>query len=375
MSKQKLVLVITKGNWGGAQKYVYEMATNIDASRFEVSVVHGWGDILPKKLNESQVRTTRVPGLGRDVNILKDISVFFSLFKFFRKERPDIVHLNSSKIGGIGALAARLAGVRKIFFTVHGFAFNEDRPWWQRKIIGFLSWFSIILTTHVICISKQEYERAAQWPFLQSKLHLIYNGIVTPHFLPKEEARTTLSSILNTSGFFKDTFVVGTIGELTKNKGYVYALEAIKNIPHVKYLIIGGGDQKNELKKYIADHNLSDKVILAGFLKDASSFLRAFDLFLLPSLKEGMPYVILEAGLAEIPVVTTSVGGITEMIDDTGYVIAPRDSQAIQSAILKVMTDHTMATTKSTELRERIERLFTVDNMLKQTMKLYDNTV
>lgn len=376
MSKTKVLFVITKGNWGGAQKYVFEMATGLHKDEYEAVVAHGAGDMLPERLKQQHIKTIAIPSLGRDVNILKDLSSFFKLISLYRKEKPNVVHLNSSKIGGMGALAARIAGVKKIIFTVHGFAFNEDRPLIQKMVISCLSWITLILCTNVICISKQEYDRAKQWPGTSHKLHLIYNGIAVPHFSSQTEARETLAKAIEQSpDIFKNKTVIGTIGELTHNKGYSYALEAMKTIETCIYIIIGGGEQEKMMRTWITDNKCGDKVFLAGFITNASLQLKGFDIFLLPSLKEGLPYVILESGFAEVPIIATKVGGIPEMTNGNAFLIEPRSSSEIGRAIASAIEHPDQAALQAVQLKDHLEKNYSVDNMLDSTMKLYRDTV
>ncbi|MDQ3077199.1 MAG: glycosyltransferase [bacterium] len=377
-TKKKILFVITKGNWGGAQKYVYELAHRLPTESYEAHVAHGVGDILPQKLKAVEIPSIYLPSLGRDISIIKDIISFFDLIKLFRKEKPNIVHLNSSKIGGMGALAARIARIPKIVFTVHGFAFNEERPWIQKAIISFLSWITTLLCTDVICISQSEYSRASQWPGISSKLHLIYNGIPTPDFLSANDARRMLLDILQIpKSVISGKKIVGTIGELTKNKGHIYALSAIKKIPDCIYIIIGEGEEHVILKEFIIQHDLQNKIFLTGFIKDASILLKAFSVFLLPSLKEGMPYVLLEAGLAQIPVITTPVGGIKEIITNRkeGFFITPQSSESIYTTLSEITTDTNNLNKVSTHLKEKVEKSFTVDNMVQQTTIMYELVV
>ncbi len=378
MSKDKILMVITKGNWGGAQKYVYEIATHLPKDQFDVTVAHGEGDTLPFKLCNAGIKTQNIPNLGRDINIVKEFTVFFTLLKLFRKEKPDVVHLNSSKIGGLGALAARFSGIQKIVFTVHGFAFNEDRSWIQRKIIAFMSWLTLILCTDVICISELERNRASTWPFTSKKLHLIYNGIETPTFLEKHAARIALSKAINQpETIFENKIVIGTIGELTKNKGYTYALEGIKDIPNSLYIIIGQGEEKEMVETWIKKNGCSDKIFLAGFIKDAATLIKACDIFLLPSIKEGVPYVLLEAGLAEVPVICTNVGGIPEIITDnvTGFLIEPKNSTAVKKTIETMSADESLRKSSIPRFKAKIEKNFSVDKMLEKTIKAYSTLV
>jgi glycosyltransferase involved in cell wall biosynthesis len=374
----KILYVITKGNWGGAQRYVFDLVTHLPQSEFEPTVAIGHGDILPEKLEARGIRVIKIPHLGRDVHLVRDIQVFFELISLFRRERPDIVHLNSSKIGGLGSLAARLAGIKKIIFTVHGFAFNENRHWLQKKLIACISWLTIVFSTQVIFISKVEYTTALGWPAIKKKATLIYNGIESPTFLSREEARTTLAKHIGKPiSFFDQKQVVGTIAELTPNKGLDYALEAFQKIPDDLYIIVGQGELHHELEKKIKEEKLDDRVFLTGFIPEASRFMKAFDIFLLPSLKEGMPYVLLEAGLARLPVIATKVGGVSEIIvPETGMLIEPANAAAIEAALREALVAWPHNIEYGEKLCDTIQENFGLWITISKTVALYsDNTI
>jgi glycosyltransferase involved in cell wall biosynthesis len=376
---KKIFYVITKGNWGGAQKYVFDMATRLPRGEFQTKVVTGEGEILPQKLQAANIPVIRLPSLGRNIHIVKDAMVFADLIRLFRKEKPDVVHLNSSKIGGLGALAARVSRVKKIIFTVHGFAFNEQRPPWQKALIIFLSWLTIIFSTDVIFISNTERDRAKKWPFISKKAHLVYNGIEAPQFVSRDEARTILAKTLGKSpAIFENKKVLGTIAELTGNKGLHHAIEAIEHIPDSIYIIIGRGELEQTLKTTIKERYLENKVFLTGFMKDASSLLQGFDVFLLPSIKEGMPYVLFEAGFATLPVIATDVGGIREIITDqnSGLIIPSSDSKAIEGAIQKIFAQPQKTAMYGQNLHRHISSHFTISQSVDNTVAIYrDSTI
>src|SRR3989338_2906495 len=120
--KRKILYVITKGSWGGAQRYVFDLATSLSKNEFDVEVAVGEGSFLKERLTAHGIRVVSVPALQRDVSFVKEIHSFLFLYKIFRTfPRPDIVHLNSSKAGALGALAARIAGVPRTVFTAHAF--------------------------------------------------------------------------------------------------------------------------------------------------------------------------------------------------------------------------------------------------------------
>ncbi len=373
--KIKVMFAITKGVWGGAQKYVFELATELSRDKYAVSVVHGIGDILPQKLSEYSIPSFYIDSLGRDIDFSNDLKSFFKLLDIFKKSRPDVTHLNSSKIGGIGAIAARFAGVKKIILTVHGFAFNEDRPWAQKKIIIFLSWLSIVFCTDVIFISETEMDRAIKWPFIKNKAHLVHNGISKQNFQTQGDARKFIAQIHNISEkVFENKTVIGTIGELTKNKGLKYAIEAVENIPDIIYFIIGDGEEEKHLKELSGMNGGDGKIFFTGFVQNASQYLKAFDIFVLPSIKEGLPFVLLEAGLAELPVVASAIGGIPEIIENgvSGILVEAGNVAKIAESLKNLALEPQKRAELGDALKEKIEREFSLEKMIEETEKIYN---
>ena len=163
-AKKKILFVITKSNWGGAQRYVYDLATALPKTEFDVSVVFGQKGRLAEKLEQAGIKTYNIVSLQRDVSLGADLKSFFELRRLFKTVRPNIVHLNSSKAGGVGALAARVAGVKKIIFTAHGWPFWEDRNLVARAVIWFFSWTTALLAHKPIVISDYDLRVARQMP-------------------------------------------------------------------------------------------------------------------------------------------------------------------------------------------------------------------
>ncbi len=304
--KRKIIYLITKANWGGAQRYVYDLATNLPKSEYAVSVAYGTEGLLAKKLQEAGVTAFPLASLQRDVSIGADLKSFLELLTLFRKEKPDIVHLNSSKAGGVGALAARIANVPKIIFTAHGWPFWENRNALSRAVIYFFSWITALLSHKVIVVSDYDLKVAKEMLFVGHKVVRIYNGIDFNFQLgPADVVRHS---------FPKGTKITGTIGELNKNKNQIALIEQAKNDPTMYVAIIGDGELRPWLKSKIEEYDLTARVKLFGFM-EARGVLKGFDTFALPSLKEGLPYVLLEARTAGLPIVANRVGGVGEILD------------------------------------------------------------
>lgn len=353
MEKIKVILAITKGNWGGAQKYVFDLATQLPQSQYEVVVICGLGKLLPEKLSQQGIRVIQLSGLDRDVGWASDLKTFFSLVKLFNREQPQLVHLNSSKIGGLGAVAGHLVGIPKIIYTAHGWAFNEDRPWLSKLIIKLASWLTVILSQQTITVSEFDRQKLCSWPGMNKKLITIHNGIGTIDFWPREQAREKL-------GLNQDELVIGTIAELHKNKGLDYLPTGT--------VVIGGGEERSKLEK---------KLKLLGHIPDAAKLLKAFDVFVLPSIKEGLPYVLLEAGLAGLPTIATRVGGIPEIIDDgvNGLLVEPKDIVALNQAIKQLLANPDLAKRFGQELQQKVIEKFSTAEMVKQTVAVYNQWI
>lgn len=373
--KTKILFFITKSNFGGAQKYVFDLAHNLPKDIYETKAVLGGEGVLADLLKKDAIEVFSIPSLSRNVKILSDVKVFFTFLNIIKKERPDVIHLNSAKASGLAALAGRIAGVEKIIFTAHGWAFNEDRSWLSKKIIAFLSWITVVLSHKTIAISESVKNDTKTWPFVGKKIIVIKNGIGDQRLLTKEEARAYLHTRIASLPI--DACILGTIAELHKNKGLTYAIEAFATIagkyPNTHYVILGDGEERNTLTDLIQKHNISDRVHLLGYVHNASAYLTGFDIFILPSIKEGLPFVLLEAGKASLPTIATNTGGISEVIihDSTGLLIEPRNTQAISDAIETLINDAKQRTLLGKSLFDKVNNEFSSTRMTQETFSLY----
>jgi glycosyltransferase involved in cell wall biosynthesis len=370
MRRRKIILAVTKGNWGGAQRYVYDLATGLAPERFEVVVVCGAGEILPAKLAAAGVRVSRLPRLGREVSFWDDLASFRHFWQLLRREQPDLVHLNSPKISGLGALACRLSG-RKSIITIHGWAFNEKRPRWQKILIWLFSYLTSLLAHRVITITASELAQGQAMPGLKNKLRLIPNGAAEPSFLPRDEARLKLDP-----GQPSDELWIGVMAELHPNKGLTNLIAALRELAAYRWraIIIGEGEERAKLEHLIQETGLSNRLKLTGFVPEAAAYLKAFDIFVLPSLKEGLPYALLEAGWAKLPVVASAVGGIPEILDGgrAGRLVPPGEPAALAAALQTLLHQPALRQELGETLRQRVREKYSRERLLAQVTELYE---
>jgi glycosyltransferase involved in cell wall biosynthesis len=344
IERPKVLQIITKSNFGGAQKYVYEISTELQNRDFDVVTAFGGNGILSDKLQKEGVKTININSLTRDINIFSDFKVLMELIKIIKEEKPDIIHLHSSKIGGIGALVGRICRVPKIIFSIHGLAFNENRGWFSKFIIKKIYWLTIFLSHKSIAVSENVKEQIMNISFsfvIRDKVGVIKNRIKPVEFYSREQALDFISKKINHN--LGGTKIVGTIAELHHIKGINFLIESAQKIinknPQIIFIVFGDGEEKEKLQKQIKDLNIQNNFYLLGFVDNASKYLKALDLFVLPSLYEALALVILEAKQAELKIVASRVGGIPEAIDtyENAEMFQPRNTVDLSNKIEEML--------------------------------------
>lgn len=362
--KSKLLLLITQAEWGGAQRYVYDLAAGF---RDDFSVTVACGEPrgrheLIERVRHIGVRTHRFHHLIRNIHPVHDLLAIFELGRFLRRERFDIVHANASKSGAIASFACALFGVKtKLVYTAHGWVFNEPRGLVVRSFYLMMEKLAARRRDATIVLSESEKNDALRHGLSSSKrLFVIPHGIDLPadFFLSREEARNRL-------GLRPDEHVVGAIGNIYANKGYRFLVEAMQDVP--ARLVVIGAVRYNEWQARAAEH-----VMFAGAIADASRYLKAFDVFAISSVKEGLPYVLLEAMAAGVPIVATRVGAIPEVIEHqkTGLLVRPADPRVIRDAIKLLLADANLSSKLASAARAVITQTYRLDEQLKKTKQV-----
>ncbi len=360
----KILYVITSADHGGAQKYVLALAAH-----FKGTIVAGneaaW---LFDEAAKRGIPTIRLKHLKREISPLNDFLAISELKKLIAKEQPDLLHLNSTKAGVIGSLAAKKHPKTKVIYTVHGFILNEPLGALKRALYGFLERLAAKYRAYTIAVSKADYAALlAAGAASQNALKVVYNGLEPIDFLGRSAARQQLN--LPAEGF-----IVGTIANFYKTKGLDILIEAIAALPsdvasyklHAPhFVIIGSGPEQKNLQQLIANRKLQNIVQLVTNQANAARLLKAFDLFVLPSRKEGMPFALLEALSAGLPIVATNVGGVREVLGNEGFIVAPQNSQALHDVLEMVINEpaRLIPTSLSAE--------FSAEEMFSQTSEVY----
>lgn len=374
-NQKKVLFLITKSNWGGAQRYVYDLATALNRNEFEPVVALGGNGTLVDMLHHAGIRTITINSLARDVDAKQELALARELYSIFRTEKPDVLHLNSSKAGAMGAFVGRLARVRRIIFTAHGWAFNEDRPFWQRFIIKGIHYATVVLSHHTIAVSSGMM-REMNWPGVQKKMSVINPGRSIGVMFSRAEAREKIVDFFPTLAPYQGDPWLVCVAELHPIKRHQVLFEAVRSLtatnPTLRLLCIGDGQLRSALEAWVQDRGMSEHIFVVGSLHEAARFLRAFDMFVLASKSESYGYVLHEAGLAGLPIVATNVGGITDIVTDnkTGLLVTPDDSPALAGALSSILTNRELASALQTNIAAALKNR-TVATMAAKTVTLY----
>ena len=340
MGKIKVIHVITRFDKGGAAENTFLTVNGLDPNRYEVILIRGLSyesnmghsetrsvESCLEDAGRNGVRILTIPELVRRIYPLSDLRAFLKLIRIFREERPHIVHTHTSKAGLLGRWAARLAGVPVIIHTPHGHVFWGYFNKWETKIFIFLERLTATITDRIITLTGQEKKDHLRCHIAgEAKFAVIHSGVDLSKFSNLQVHGTEMKNKL---GIPERTFVVGTVGRLTAIKGHKYLIEAARKIlltrPDMTFIFLGDGELMNDLKSQAASSGIYDKVKFLGWREDVAEVMFTFDLFVLPSLNEGMGKVLVEAMAMGKPIIATPVGGIPEAIDDgkNGYLVMP----------------------------------------------------
>jgi glycosyltransferase involved in cell wall biosynthesis len=369
LERTKVLFLITKATFGGAQRYVYDLASNLPQNEYEAGVAYGIRGRLTDMLETHGIPVLEIPSLRRNISPLSDIKSYFEIRDAIRAATPDILHVNSSKAAALGALAGRIHGVKTIIFTAHGWPFKESRDVFSQAALFLISWFTGLLATHVIVVSKTDERIGARMPWVRKKLVHIPLGRENLNLAAPQEAFREMFGGLPIPPITQKTVRIVSIAELTKNKGLRYGVEAIAELTSrgldCLYVIASDGEEHDRLTTLARELGVADRVFLSGFIPDAARYLSGFDVYLLPSIKEGMPYVLIEASLAGLQIVATTVID-QEFADALGRttLVPPRNSLALADAIegLATLSRNSVAA----------ENRFPLPDMISKTLALYE---
>jgi glycosyltransferase involved in cell wall biosynthesis len=379
--------VITRLDMGGSAQNTLLTCLGLSKLSYEVILAHGLS--LESHMTQSEkqlvarqienpahngLRAITVPSLVRKINPVRDTQAFWFLYRLMLTERPAIVHTHTSKAGILGRLAAKLAAVPFIVHTFHGHVFyGHFGPLITRFFILLETLFALF-TDKMVALTEEEKKDYIKYAVCRpDKLTTIHSGVEIHRFLKAKIDPFVKKNHLNLNPQKK---VVGTVGWLLPIKGPMILLNAMGHVwqsyADVELVFVGKGALEADLKKEVSTMGVSGKVKFLGWREDIHEILPLFDIFVLPSLNEGMGRVLVEAMAAARPIVASRTGGIPELVkhQENGLLVPPGDEHSLAEAILKLLEDPQKAAAMGQIGKIRCQG-FTADSMVKKIDTVY----
>ena len=378
----RVLFIITQSEMGGAQRFVLEIVSHLDKEKYDLLIAvgsDGGGDFL-KQLDITGIQYITINSLKRDISLTQDIKSIFEIRKIISEFKPNTLFLNSSKAGFIGSLAtifpSKIIGL-KVIYRIGGWSFNDPWPKWKKRLWIILEKISSPWKDIIIVNNKQNLDQAKILGIKpREEIVLIHNGIdvYKLNYLPREEAKLRLfEKIAKYSGkIFQAEITIGTIANLYPTKDLltlVKTAEYFKNNDSVVFIIIGEGSERPNIEKMIKEKGLGHKVLLLGQLSDAKKYLPAFDIFVLPSVKEGFPWALIEAMAAKLPVIATGVGAVPEIIENgkNGFMVEPSRPELIANKIKEILNNNHLGQELGIQAHQTVLFKFTLEKMIRET--------
>ncbi|MEO0114498.1 MAG: sugar transferase [candidate division WOR-3 bacterium] len=375
----KIGQILGNSKFGGGVWVVLWLAKALRQKGNEVLIFASNPTVVAKFESEG-FKVYRSRYFCREISPFKDLLALFELIFYLRRLRLDVVHTHTSKAGFLGRIAARLAGVKCIIHTVHGFAFHEfSHPliiWFYSGLERIAAWFC----DRIIVINQKDYNGTLQRKIANPrKVRLVYNGIDTAAVRaiePKSNLRQEL-------GLKPDTILLSFTGRLCRQKNLNLLIETLPLLPNNFVLLLIGGDLnlEKELRQRVNQLGLSNRVLFLGFRSDVISLIKATDIFILPSLWEGLSISLLEAMAAGLPVIASDIKGNNEIIQDgkNGLLFNPLDRTDLARKILTLVDSENKINTFARQLAENGQRTvqlrFSQNKFLNDTLKIYEDLV
>lgn len=369
MDKLRICEMIDRPSLGGGQTAVLLLAENLDHRLFEVFVCSAGNGPLVEEVRSRGLTHIPVP-LSKTfrLNSVKHIAAALE------KNRIQILHTHGGIAGVYGRWAARLSRTPVIVHTLHGIHYLHYRNPLLRSLYVLQERIFSRFTDGLILVSQADFSRAKKHELgPEDKMFVIPNGIdlkLDGNVEDMQKKRRELA-------WEPEKPVIGTVARLHRQKGVFYFVKAAEKIlsafPSAKIVVIGEGPLGQKLRKTAGKMGLERKLLFLGERKDAADLISLFDIFVLPSLWEGLPFVLVEAAALQKPIVATAVDGVTEIIEDgkTGLLVPPRDPAALAEAIIRLLQDKESASRLAERAKAVIPPRFPLSRMVGQTQNLY----
>jgi glycosyltransferase involved in cell wall biosynthesis len=383
--KIKIAHIIARMITGGADENTLFTMEGLDKNKYKVDLITGeeFDESVFDKVKNNNFNIIQIRGLKWKLNFLYDPIVLIKLIKLMRKNHYDVVHTHTTKAGILGRIAARIAGVPVIVHGLHGSTFEAFDS-------GLLNWLLFLFerltggfTDAYISVSGVLSEKYIERGIgKKENYHTVYSGMELEIFYGargKIDCRKKQREL----GIGVEDFVIGNVARLETRKGHKFLIDALKKVIEerkgcpLKLLIIGEGEERGNLENYVKKADLEKKVIFTGYRKDVEELMAIMDIFVLTSLREGLPRVLVQAAAVGMPSIAFNVDGVPEIIRDNynGFLVKVGNVKQLTKRIIQYIDHEELLVLHGKNGRELIKGKWSIEDMVDKIDKIYQNLV
>ncbi len=369
----KILYVITGADIGGAQKHVLYLADWFSRNGHDVRVVVGEDGPFIKELNDRHVEVTVIP-IPRTIHIVQDLKALWKLVRYLHREKFDVVHSHSSIAGILTRIAGFLNRVEHNIFTAHGFVFTDPtlskkKKWVYLLLEKMCSWIS----TQIITVSAFDYQKGLEAGINQHKMHVIPNGIPNETIISLPDWQQKQVRLAQ-----QDKRIIGFVGRFASEKNLDMLIRVAAHFKkhqqeNIEFWLLGDGPLFDHYQAEISRQELTSFIQLKGEQEHVSDWMDRMHVLVITSHKEGLPYVLLEACGRGLPVISTDVGGIKEVVDpqnNKNILVKINDDEAMYQRLLSLLSDDPYREEQGKYFLN-LSGIYSVELMCKQTTELY----
>jgi len=364
MSAPLIAHIIYRFDIGGLESVLVNMINTMPSKPYRHVII----SLTESSEFENRINRDDVEVICLHKQTGNDPKIHLKIWQLLRQLKPVCTHTYNIATLEYNVISF-LAGIKKRIHAEHGRDIYDLDG--SNKKYQYLRRFVNPFVTQWIPVSKE----LADWlvrdvKLPKSKVNLIYNGIDLELYTPQNHHQNN------------NQFVVGTVGRMAAVKDQLTLIKAIEILiteyPKLKEIIsvevVGDGELYSTIKSYIEEHSLTDNIKLLGARNDVANILQNFDIFVLPSLAEGIPLTILEAMATSLSVISTNVGGVPELIENdiNGYLISPQDVKTLATKIKYYIDKPELITQHGLNSREKVEKNFSLQAMTDQYINSYN---
>lgn len=368
--KLKIVYIIDNEHYGGGERVFLQIASRLNKDEFEPIFICAPQNPLKKNLNKLKIRL-----IPFNFGFQHKLNNIYKLYKILKTEKPQIVHTQGSRVDFYGCIASWAAKINIIIFTVAMPIDNFDINKFKMRI--YLLFYKIPekIANKIIVISDSVKDILLKNHKINpKKICLIRNGIDTQEYYYSELSRQKIRDEFHCND---KTILIGTIGRLVYQKGISYYVKSTKKIfqteKNIKFIIVGEGEKRIEIEKLISDLKVKENVILTGFRNDIKEIISALDIFVLSSVTEGMPMIVLEVMAMGKAMVLTKIPGVEEIVKhlEDAVCVSACDPNGLAEGMLLLMRDQKLASQLGVAARKSAEIKYDVSKVISEHEKLY----